>query len=59
MSARVTDVAVNLLWLVPGRVGGSEQYLARQLLGLPSSHERRASSRLLCQRAFAETPTPT
>ena len=28
------DVAVNLLWCVPGRVGGSEQYLVRQLVGL-------------------------
>ena len=28
------DVAVNLMWCVPGQVGGSEQYLARQLLGL-------------------------
>ncbi len=28
------DVAVNLLWCVPGEVGGSEQYLARQLVGL-------------------------
>lgn len=27
-------VAVNLLWLAPGRVGGSEEYLARQLAGL-------------------------
>ncbi len=27
-------VAVNLLWCLPGRVGGSEEYLARQLLGL-------------------------
>jgi glycosyltransferase involved in cell wall biosynthesis len=27
-------VAVNLLWCVPGDVGGSEQYLVRQLLGL-------------------------
>ncbi|HUS41365.1 MAG TPA: glycosyltransferase family 1 protein [Ilumatobacteraceae bacterium] len=30
------DVAVNLLWCVPGEVGGSEQYLVRQLLGLAS-----------------------
>lgn len=30
-----TEVAVNLLWCVPGEVGGSEQYLVRQLLGLP------------------------
>ncbi|WP_051062387.1 glycosyltransferase family 4 protein [Ilumatobacter nonamiensis] len=28
------DVAVNLLWCVPGKVGGSEQYLTRQLDGL-------------------------
>jgi glycosyltransferase involved in cell wall biosynthesis len=28
------DVAVNLLWCVPGQVGGSEEYLVRQLLGL-------------------------
>jgi alpha-1,3-rhamnosyl/mannosyltransferase len=31
VSARV---AVNLMWCVPGDVGGSEQYLVRQLLGL-------------------------
>jgi alpha-1,3-rhamnosyl/mannosyltransferase len=31
--ARV-PVAVNLLWCRPGRVGGSEEYLVRQLLGL-------------------------
>ncbi len=28
------NVAVNLLWCVPGKVGGSEEYLVRQLLGL-------------------------
>jgi glycosyltransferase involved in cell wall biosynthesis len=28
------NVAVNLLWCVPGEVGGSEEYLARQLAGL-------------------------
>lgn len=28
------SVAVNLLWCVPGDVGGSEQYLVRQLMGL-------------------------
>ena len=33
MSAAST-VAVNLLWCVPGEVGGSEEYLARQLVGL-------------------------
>jgi alpha-1,3-rhamnosyl/mannosyltransferase len=30
----VTGVAVNLLWLRPGVVGGSEEYLCRQLAGL-------------------------
>ena len=32
-SGRV-EVAVNLLWCVPGQVGGSEEYLVRQLLGM-------------------------
>jgi glycosyltransferase involved in cell wall biosynthesis len=32
----MTRVAVNLLWCVPGDVGGSEQYLVRQLEGLPA-----------------------
>jgi len=27
-------VSVNLTWIAPGRVGGSEEYLVRQLLGL-------------------------
>ncbi len=30
----MTEIGVNLLWLVPGVVGGSEQYLCRQLVGL-------------------------
>lgn len=30
----VIRVAVNLTWVAPGRVGGSEQYLVRQLSGL-------------------------
>jgi glycosyltransferase involved in cell wall biosynthesis len=33
-SVSAIDVAVNLLWCVPGDVGGSEEYLVRQLLGL-------------------------
>lgn len=28
-------VAVNMTWCIPGGVGGSEEYLCRQLLGLP------------------------
>ena len=30
----VPAVLVNMLWCVPGGVGGSEEYLVRQLLGL-------------------------
>lgn len=30
----MSEIAVNLLWCVPGDVGGSEEYLVRQLLGL-------------------------
>jgi glycosyltransferase involved in cell wall biosynthesis len=44
------DVVVNLLWLAPGRVGGSEQYLVRQLAGLPAVSE--VSPRLFVQRPF-------
>ena len=28
------SVAINMLWCVPGQVGGSEEYFVRQLLGL-------------------------
>jgi alpha-1,3-rhamnosyl/mannosyltransferase len=42
-------VAVNLTWLTPGRVGGSEEYLTRQLLGVdPSAFEME----LYAERAF-------
>lgn len=34
MAMPPVEVAVNLLWCVPGDVGGSEEYLVRQLLGL-------------------------
>lgn len=30
-------IGVNMMWCRPGRVGGSEEYLCRQLLGLPES----------------------
>lgn len=46
------DVAVNLLWLAPGRVGGSEHYLVRQLAGLPD--DAGIAPRLLTQRAFVD-----
>lgn len=34
-----TRVAVNLSWCVPGRVGGSEEYLVRQLSGIVDHRE--------------------
>lgn len=50
------SVAVNLTWVAPGRVGGSEQYLARQLLGL---HEADADVdvTVACTRAFERVHT--
>ena len=47
------DVAVNLLWCVPGQVGGSEQYLVRQLLGLAEVSGAFAP-RLYCLPAFVD-----
>ena len=47
------DVAVNLLWCVPGEVGGSEQYLVRQLLGL-ASHPTRFVPTLYCLPSFVD-----
>jgi glycosyltransferase involved in cell wall biosynthesis len=44
-------VAVNVTWLAPGRVGGSEEYLTRQLLGVdPSLFD----VELYCDADFAE-----
>jgi glycosyltransferase involved in cell wall biosynthesis len=34
------QVAVNLLWCSPGRVGGSEEYLTRQLQGITALHDQ-------------------
>lgn len=42
MSAQVR-VAVNLLWCAPGRVGGSEEYLTRQLLGVAALRAARTA----------------
>jgi alpha-1,3-rhamnosyl/mannosyltransferase len=33
-------IAVNLLWCVPGDVGGSEEYLVRQLIGLADAESQ-------------------
>ena len=38
-AAKATEIAINLLWCVPGKVGGSEQYLTRQLAGLSGHGE--------------------
>lgn len=46
-------VAVNLLWCVPGQVGGSEQYLVRQLSGL-ATQSSRFDVTLFCSPEFAE-----
>lgn len=48
-------VAVNLLWCVPGQVGGSEQYLVRQLLGLasqPAERRQPFDTTLYCVPSF-------
>ena len=47
------DVAVNLLWCVPGEVGGSEQYLVRQLVGLASQPTPFVAT-LYCLPSFVE-----
>ncbi|MEL6890423.1 MAG: glycosyltransferase family 1 protein [Actinomycetota bacterium] len=47
--------AVNLLWCDPGRVGGSEQYLVRQLAGLPDDViDELGRPTLYCVPRFAE-----
>ncbi len=47
------DVAVNLLWCVPGDVGGSEEYLVRQLLGLAAQPDEFRPT-LYCLPAFVD-----
>jgi glycosyltransferase involved in cell wall biosynthesis len=46
-------VAVNLLWCVPGQVGGSEQYLVRQLLGF-REHQSGFDTTLYCLPTFVD-----
>jgi glycosyltransferase involved in cell wall biosynthesis len=48
---RAMRVGVNLLWCRPGQVGGSEEYLARQLVGLASVAPQ-TSARLLVPPGF-------
>jgi alpha-1,3-rhamnosyl/mannosyltransferase len=49
---RAMRVGVNLLWCRPGRVGGSEEYLVRQLRGLATVAPD-VSARLLVPPGFA------
>jgi len=44
-------VAVNLSWCLPGLVGGSEEYLCRQLLGLP---EKEFTVEIFVPRGFKD-----
>ena len=44
-------VAVNLLWCIPGKVGGSEEYLVRQLLGM-QAHRGEFDMTLFVPRGF-------
>ena len=47
-------VLVNLLWCVPGGVGGSEEYLVRQLLGLTEQPQPQWAPTLVMARGLAE-----
>ncbi len=45
-------VLVNMMWCVPGAVGGSEEYLVRQLLGLAEQPERRWEMSVVAARGL-------
>lgn len=47
-------VGVNLLWLVPGVVGGSEEYTIRTLLGLAEQKAAEFAVTVFCLRAFVD-----
>ena len=51
MSVRV---GVNLLWLRAGQVGGSQEYLLRQLTGLHESNNNEFDVTLFVQPGFAQ-----
>ncbi|MFM7337314.1 MAG: hypothetical protein ACKO2E_03405, partial [Actinomycetota bacterium] len=46
-------VAVNLTWLRAGQVGGSQEYLVRQLTGLSESAGEKLDVTLFVQSGFA------
>ena len=53
MQSRVSNkVIVNLLWCIPGQVGGSEEYLVRQLLGLSEQPAQRWNVTAAVGRGF-------
>lgn len=49
-----TKVGVNLLWLRAGQVGGSQEYLIRQLIGLSQCSEPKFEVTLFVQPNFAD-----
>jgi alpha-1,3-rhamnosyl/mannosyltransferase len=49
----VSKIGINLLWMVPGRVGGSETYLARLLSGL-AERSSELDYTLFALRPFAD-----
>lgn len=49
----MTRVAVNLLWCIPGRVGGSEQYLVRQLAGVHEACGSEFDLQVFAPRGFS------
>jgi alpha-1,3-rhamnosyl/mannosyltransferase len=49
----MNKIGINLLWMVPGRVGGSETYLARLLSGL-AERSSELDYTLFALRPFAE-----
>ncbi|MDO8361711.1 MAG: glycosyltransferase family 1 protein [Actinomycetota bacterium] len=50
----VRNVLVNMMWCVPGKVGGSEEYLVRQLLGLAELPEQHWRPTVVVARGMAE-----
>ena len=49
-SSRVPTIGLNLTWLVPGVVGGSEEYTVRLLTGLPGIVDRTVNIRVYGRR---------
>ena len=47
-------IGVNLTWCRPGRVGGSEEYLARQLMGLSAAAPSEFDVTIFAPSGFAE-----